>query len=59
MSDLLSAIHDLRSPLARAKTLAKLLRDASPEDKEECVRQLLLALEQMDERLTALSQHPH
>jgi len=59
VSDLLSAIHDLRSPLARAKTLAKLLRDASPEDKEECVRQLLLALEQMDERLTALSQHPH
>lgn len=51
MSDLSLLLHDLRSPLARAKTFAKLLRDATPEEREECIRLLLAALDELDQRL--------
>jgi signal transduction histidine kinase len=47
-------IHDLRSPLARAKTLAKLLQEASPGEREECLRLLLEALEELEERLSEI-----
>ena len=59
MSQILRLLHDLRSPLARAKTLTKLLKDASPQEKEECVRLLLSALEEMDERITKAGEAHH
>lgn len=44
-------LHDLRSPLARAKTLAKLTLD----DNSSCkyLEMLLAALEEMDARIAA------
>ncbi len=51
MKPLPSLVHDLRSPLARAKTVAKLLQDASPKEREDYLRLLLEALEEMDKRL--------
>ncbi len=49
MKDLPLFLHDLRAPLARAKTYGKLLLDAKQDD--ELVRELLRALEDLDARL--------
>lgn len=43
-------LHDLRAPLARAKTIAKLLKNA-PECAEELLPELLTALEELDQKL--------
>jgi len=47
-------LHDLRSPLARAKTVAKLLAEASPEERVEYIRMLLDDLEELDRRIDSL-----
>jgi len=52
--DISRMLHDLRSPLARAKTVAKLLDEASPEERADYLRMLLSALEEMDQRMKAL-----
>lgn len=44
-------LHDLRSPLARAKTYAKLLEDAAPEEAPELLQQLRRALDDLDKLL--------
>lgn len=44
-------LHDLRAPLARAKTIAKLLKQA-PGSAEELVPELLDALEELDQKLS-------
>lgn len=41
-------LHDLRSPLARAQTYAKLLSDAGPDEAPELLRQLRLALDDLE-----------
>lgn len=40
--------HDLRAPLARAKTLAQLLESASDEERAEYLALLRAALEELD-----------
>lgn len=57
MSEIASVLHDLRSPLARARTLAKLLREATPQEREEYLKLLLSALDELDSRLS-LAQEP-
>jgi hypothetical protein len=47
--------HDLRSPLARAKTLAKLLLETRAEtERAELQRMLLEALEELDAKIGEL-----
>lgn len=45
--------HDLRAPLARAKTITKILLDENPED-EEYLPELLRSLEELDQKLSEL-----
>ena len=52
--ELARLIHDLRSPLARAKTVAKLLDEATPGERADYICMLLAALEEMDQRMKAL-----
>lgn len=47
------AAHDLLGPLARAKTIAKLLQKENPEG--QWLPDLLEALEELDEKIRALS----
>jgi K+-sensing histidine kinase KdpD len=54
MKDLAQLAHDLRSPLARAKTVAKLLAEASEGERVELQAMLLQALEEMDKRISEL-----
>lgn len=44
-------IHDLRAPLARAQTYAKLLEDAKPEEIDELLPQLRKALDDLERLL--------
>ena len=53
MKDLEGFLHDLRAPLARAKTLAHLAQDAEGEELRETLRDLLVALEKLDEKISA------
>lgn len=55
MKDLAQLAHDLRSPLARAKTLAKLLSEASETERDELQKMLLSALEDLDKKIGELS----
>jgi len=54
MKDLARLAHDLRSPLARAKTIAKLLAEATEAEREELQRMLLQALEDLDKKIGEL-----
>ena len=45
--------HDLRAPLARAQTYAKLLEGAKPEELVELLPQLRKALDELDSLLRA------
>jgi signal transduction histidine kinase len=47
-------VHDLRSPLARAKTLALLLEGATEEERAEYLSLLLEALRELDSMITKL-----
>lgn len=58
MKDLAKLAHDLRSPLARAKTIAKLLAEASEGERPELQKMLLSALEEMDKKIAELNSHP-
>jgi hypothetical protein len=46
-------VHDLRAPLARAKTITKLLLKKNQE--EEWLPELLAALEELDKKISELS----
>lgn len=48
-------LHDLRAPLARARTYGKLLQEDSTD--AELLKQLLLALEDLDERLKSAEEN--
>jgi hypothetical protein len=54
--DIPKALHDLRAYLARAKTLAKLLAEARPEDIPGQVAELLVELDELDLRLRNFNQ---
>lgn len=56
MKDLAQLAHDLRSPLARAKTIAKLLAEAAEAERPELQRMLLAALEDLDKKIGDLSE---
>ena len=56
MKDLPQLAHDLRAPLARAKTLAKLLREASEQERPELQKLLLQALDDLDKKIGELVQ---
>lgn len=45
-------VHDLRAPLARAKTIAKLLHESDRDN--EWVTELIAALEELDGKILAL-----
>jgi signal transduction histidine kinase len=49
-------LHDLRSPLARAQTYAKLLEDAAAEEVAELLGHLRLALDDLEKLLRAAEQ---
>lgn len=49
-------LHDVRAPLARAKTIAKLLQQ-STDGAEELLPELLKALEELDEMLAERLSH--
>lgn len=55
MKDLAQLAHDLRSPLARAKTIAKLLAEASEAERMELQNMLLAALDDLDKKIGELS----
>lgn len=46
--------HDMRAPLAQAKTLALLLQDATEEERSEYLPLLLGALERLDQLIGTL-----
>lgn len=48
--------HDLRTPLARAKTITKILLDDHPNDKEY-LPELLNSLEELDRELKKLEKN--
>jgi hypothetical protein len=48
-------LHDLRSPLARAKTLAKLLVETKEPYREDLLRLLQEALDELDQKLMGIS----
>jgi signal transduction histidine kinase len=50
--ELAKAIHDLRAPLARAKTLVKLLAEAKPEEAPELLREIMKELNDLDRSLS-------
>lgn len=57
--ELSKAMHDLRAPLARAKTLAKLFLEAAPgemrpEEVQARMAELLHDLEELDRQLNSL-----
>jgi signal transduction histidine kinase len=54
MKDLAQLAHDLRSPLARAKTIAKLLNEATEAERAELQKMLLVALEDLDRKIGEL-----
>ena len=58
MKDLSQIIHDLRAPLAKAKTLAKLMKEGEPEELQEQLPSLLKYLEEMDQQLKELAKNP-
>lgn len=51
-NDLAKTVHDLRSPLARAKTLVKLLREARGVEGAKYTAMLEEALNDLDARLS-------
>lgn len=55
MKDLARLAHDLRSPLARAKTIAKLLAEASEAERVELQKMLLAALEDLDKKIKSIA----
>lgn len=55
MKDLAQVAHDLRSPLARAKTIAKLLAEASEAERAELQKMLIAALEDLDKKIGELA----
>lgn len=46
-------LHDLRAPLARARTYGKLLAEEVPENSAELMRELMLALDDLEARIRA------
>ena len=44
-------LHDLRAPLARAITYAKLLREEPTRESNDLITELLRALDDLDQRL--------
>lgn len=53
MNELEKFLHDLQAPLARAKTLAHLAQDSEGEELRETLRDLLKALEKLDQKISA------
>ena len=51
MKDQSQFLHNLRAPLAKAKTLAKLMKEGEPEELQEQLPVLLKYLEELDQRL--------
>lgn len=47
-------IHDLRAPLAKAKTLVKLMKEGEPEELQEQLPTVLKYLEEIDQKLKEL-----
>jgi hypothetical protein len=54
MKDLAKTLHDLRAPLAKAKTLAKLMKEGEPEELQEQLPSLLKYLEELDQKIKEL-----
>jgi hypothetical protein len=54
MKELDQLLHDLRSPLARAKTLALLALDSDEKNQGETLELLLEALLEMEKRIAKL-----
>ena len=54
MSDLEKIAHDLRAPLARAKTLQKLLSDADDSERARYSLMLADALNELDAKISEL-----
>jgi hypothetical protein len=45
------ALHDIRNALAKAKTIAKLLDDATNEERAMLIKKLLANLEELEEMI--------
>jgi nitrogen-specific signal transduction histidine kinase len=50
--------HDLRSPIARARTMAHLMKDATPEELEEYRQMLIESLEDIERLIKVLDRAP-
>jgi signal transduction histidine kinase len=57
VKDRAKLLHDLRAPLARAQTYAKLLEDAKPEEAAELLPQLQRALDDLEKLLRHEERH--
>ncbi len=57
MSETAKLLHDLRAPLARARTYAKLLEEEIADGELEYLRSLQIALEDLEARIRNAEEH--